>query len=260
MLNLDDQPKPLAYLYNQNLPNKLYEVGTIFAHKAIRRGDKLAQDYVADKPGTQLLVINGFDYQIIVDKHTVLETKLVAAMLQSMNSFSHWNQSKIDTLSHCFKVKRRNKGHLVIEKGNEIENIILVRKGRLRLVKSLTFTNSNIHPAKKNNAREQHKAVNDEELTVLTVGPGTLIGPNEIKVNEAFQEGNLIVDEDETILCYCSPKSFLQQISELELSKLVKSDDCMQAPQEEEILVRRKGLHEMKQLRSNFLLDAVGKN
>lgn len=91
MLNLDDQPKPLAYLYNQNLPNKLYEVGTIFAHKAIRRGDKLAQDYVADKPGTQLLVINGFDYQIIVDKHTVLETKLVAAMLQSMNSFSHWN-------------------------------------------------------------------------------------------------------------------------------------------------------------------------
>ena len=94
----------------------------------------------------------------------------------------------------------------------------------------------------------------------MTVGPGTFIGPHEIKVNEAFQEGSLLVDEDETILCYCSPKSFLQQISELELSKMTKSEDCMQAPQEEEILVRRKGLHEMKHLRSNFLLDAVGKN
>ena len=115
----------------------------------------------------------------------------------------------------------------MIEKGNEIESIILVRKGRLRLQKWLQFTHANVNPSRKTNTREQHKAVNDEELTVLTVGPGTFIGPHEIRYNEAFQEGTLLVDEDETILCYIEPKHFMQQISELELQKLTKSADCI---------------------------------
>ena len=88
--------------------------GSVFCHKEIANGFVLAQDYVADSPSVQLLCINGFDYQIAIDKHMIRERQLVAQSLATLSAFEHWGQTKFDSVSNCFRIKRHQKGEVII--------------------------------------------------------------------------------------------------------------------------------------------------
>ena len=75
-------------------------------------------------------------------------------------------------------------------------------------------------------------------MTVLRVEPPLLIGVDESINNTKFSEGTLIVDENETILCHIDKITFLNTMNEKELTRLVKSTDCIIYPKEEDILVQ----------------------
>ena len=106
-----------------------------------------------------------------------------------------------------------------------------------------------------------NKTTFEKELTVLYVGPNTFIGVDELSNNRKFSEGTLLVESDEVTLCYISKHLFLTSISEKEITRLLRSEsDCIKYPKDEAILVKKRGNQEMKQLRSNFLLDATGRN
>ena len=54
-------------------------------------------------------------------------------------------------------------------------------------------------------------------MTVLHVGPGTLIGVDEVSNNIKFSQGTLVVDEEDTIICFIDKGVFMQIISEKEV-------------------------------------------
>ena len=78
--------------------------------------------------------------------------------------------------------------------------------------------------------------------------------------NAKFTEGTLVVDDDEVILCYIDKESFMTGVSEREITKMIRSEDTIKYPKDEAILVKQRGEQELKQLRSNFLLNATGRN
>ena len=98
-----------------------------------------------------------------------------------MKALEKWNLHKFETVSQTFKVKRHLKDDVVIESGKEVEQVIMVRKGSLRLRKNFTLTKNNVWPATKAHCWDVSKAINEEELTVARVGPGKLIGLQEIR-------------------------------------------------------------------------------
>ena len=59
----------------------------------------------------------------------------------------------------------------------------------------------------------------------MTVGAGVFIGVAEAAENKAFKFGNLLVDEDDTILCYIDRLTFFRQVDERDIRRLVKSKD-----------------------------------
>lgn len=134
--------------YNNSLPSKILEVGAVFGHKAIRKGNVLDMDYVAVSDDTKVLCINGFDYFIAHDKFLAIEAKHVTQTIKGMESLEGWIQAKFDSVGQSFKVKRHQKDELVLECDKQIEKIILVRQGRLRLRKNLTITKQNVWPSK----------------------------------------------------------------------------------------------------------------
>ena len=109
------------------------------------------------------------------------------------------------------------KDEVILENGKEVEHVILVKKGRLRLRKILSFTQQNIIPAPHESVWDANKAINEEELTVAFVGPGKLIGLQEIRQNQPFNYGTLIVDEDDTALCYIDRINFMRQVDDRDL-------------------------------------------
>lgn len=79
-------------------------------------------------------------------------------------------------------------------------------------------------------------------MTVLQIGPNTLIGVDELANNRKFGEGTLLVDSEEVILCYVSKQLFLTSINEREITKLLRAEsDCIKYPKDEAILVKRRG-------------------
>ena len=72
---------------------------------------------------------------------------------------------------------------------------------------------------------------------MLKVEPPLLIGVDEAVNNTKFCEGSLLVDEDETILCLVDRYTFINALPEKELTKLLKSENCIKYPKEEDILV-----------------------
>lgn len=46
-------------------------------------------------------------------------------------------------------------------------------------------------------------------MTVLHVGAGTLIGVEEVSNNTKFNQGTLVVDEDDTIICFIDKNLFM---------------------------------------------------
>ena len=120
--------------------------------------------------------MNGFDYFLAYDKYYAQEAKIIKQTLQKMISLQNWSQTKFENFSQSFKPKQFFKDQVVVEDGQNIEKIILITKGRLRLQKKLTYKLENIWPASQNETYETHRAVKNEELNVMTVGPGVLIG------------------------------------------------------------------------------------
>ena len=95
----------------------------------------------------------------------------------------------------------------------------------------------------------------------MTVGPGKLIGLQEIRQNQPFIYGTLMVDEEGTTLCYINRINFMREIEDYELDNLIDSpSDCARFPEEEDIYVERRAKKELQQIRSRLLLDAIGKN
>ena len=82
-----------------------------------------------------------------MDKHIVRDRNAVAQALTSLKTFETWTQTKFESFSQHFRIKRHRKGEIILEKGSDIEDILMVQKGRLRLQKNLTFTNQNIWPS-----------------------------------------------------------------------------------------------------------------
>ena len=93
-----------------------------------------------------------------------------------MISLENWNQTKFESFSQLFKPKYFAKEQVVLEDGQDIKKVIIVRKGRLRLRKNLKYALENVWSGDQNNSYYAHRAVKDEELNVMTVGPGVLIG------------------------------------------------------------------------------------
>lgn len=106
----------------------------------------MLSDYVADQKMTQVLCVNGFDYAITVDKHLITERQQVARSLKQLKTLDHWTQTKLESLSQNFKIKYHRKGEVIYEEGADVNNIILVRQGKLRLQKNLTFVKQNVYP------------------------------------------------------------------------------------------------------------------
>ena len=54
----------------------------------------------------------------------------------------------------------------------------------------------------------------------------------------------------------------ITKLNQKEMNNLLRAadSDCVKYPKDEAVLVRRRGKHEMKQMRGNFLLDAAGRN
>lgn len=71
----------------------------------------------------------------------------MAESLGQLKSFESWTQTKFDSFSQNFRIKRFRKNEVVLEKGSEVEDIVLIRSGKLRLEKNLTFTKQNIWPS-----------------------------------------------------------------------------------------------------------------
>jgi len=95
----------------------------------------------------------------------------------------------------------------------------------------------------------------------MTVGPGVFIGIQEAYKNQPFSYGSLLVDVDNTILCYINKFSFMRQVDERELKRLMGSkEDSAKFPEVEDIIVKHCGSLELSQFRSKLLLDAIGKN
>ena len=73
---------------------------------------------------------------------------------------------------------------MIYEKGNDVNNVILVRQGKLRLQKNMTFVKQNVTPVASRLGRRQQwncsKSINEQELTVLKIGEGTLVGVMEV--------------------------------------------------------------------------------
>ena len=95
----------------------MLERGGVFGHKEYRQGSILLSDYVVDSPTAQILCISSFDYLITVDKHLVRERSLAAQALTKLSSFENWTQTKFESFSQQFRIKRHKKGELILEKG-----------------------------------------------------------------------------------------------------------------------------------------------
>jgi len=52
---------------------------------------------------------------------------------------------------------------------------------------------------------------------VVRIGPKTFVGIQEIYNNTMFMEGTLLVDDDETVLCYVDKVRILHAFSDREL-------------------------------------------
>ena len=124
----------------------------------------------------------------------------------------------------------------------------------------MNFALQNVWPNNDNDGYYVHNAINDEELTVSTVGAGVFIGLQQLHQRKPFTYGSLFVDEDETILSFVSAKDFWRQVDKRELVRMIDSTDCASFPEDEDIIVARRAKRELKQLRSKFLLDAAGRN
>lgn len=56
-----------------------------------------------------------------------------------MKSFELWNASKAENLCQNFHIKRHKKGEIVMDRGKEVDDVIFVKKGSVRLEKTMTF-------------------------------------------------------------------------------------------------------------------------
>lgn len=63
-----------------------------------------------------------------------------------LKTLEHWPQTKFESFSHHFTVERFNKDEVLLENMTDVEKVILVRKGNLRLKKQLTLASQNIWP------------------------------------------------------------------------------------------------------------------
>ena len=185
-------------------------VGSVLALNAVKDCNMITKDYIAAQNGTQVLCINGFDYFIAYDKYLVQEAKILAKLLEKVLALENWGTAKFDSFSLCFKPRRHLKDDVVLENGSDVDQIIYVRKGKLRLQKNMTYALQNVWPNNEKNGYYAHNAVNDEELTVSTVGEGFFIGLQQVHQNKPFKYGTLIVDEDETILSFIDRRDFLR--------------------------------------------------
>ena len=127
-------------------------MGAVFAHKETKNQSVLLNDFVADSPTSsegdvKVLCIPAFDYQITIDKHLIREKALVAESLSTLKSFEQWTQAKFDSFSQNFRIKRYNKGEIILDKGQEVNDVLLIRSGKLRLEKNLTMMKQNIWPS-----------------------------------------------------------------------------------------------------------------
>lgn len=64
-----------------------------------------------------------------------------------MKTFEHWSQGKVENLTQHFSIKRHRKGEIVLENGQDIEEVIFVRQGKIRLQKLMISQEHNIHPS-----------------------------------------------------------------------------------------------------------------
>ena len=92
----------------------------------------------------------------------------------------HWTQNKFESLSQNFKIKYHRKGEVIFDEGADVNSIILVRQGKLRLQKNLTFVKQNVYPEPHKPGMRQmwslQKRINEQELTILKIGTSTLVG------------------------------------------------------------------------------------
>jgi hypothetical protein len=77
---------------------------------------------------------------------------------------------------------------VILEKGNNVDDIILVREGRLRLQKMMTFNTENIYTSnescvvlgRRKRQWDLDRITKEKEMTVLYISPGKFIGVTEV--------------------------------------------------------------------------------
>lgn len=77
---------------------------------------------------------------------------------------------------------------MILEKGNNVDDIILVREGRLRLQKMMTFNTENIYTSnescvvlgRRKRQWDLDRITKEKEMTVLYISPGKFIGVTEV--------------------------------------------------------------------------------
>lgn len=73
MFDLTENEDGSEYEFDKRQPSKLLEKGAVFGLKEMENGHMFLQDYVCESAAASVLCIKSFDFQIVVEKHLMLE-------------------------------------------------------------------------------------------------------------------------------------------------------------------------------------------
>lgn len=111
------------------------------------------------------------------------------------------------------------------------------------------------------NGRRQwdlNKITTEKKITTLTIPTYKFFGLYELLNDKNFQEGRLVVDEDNTSLCFMDRSIFMTNLTELEREKLVKEPDAyVEYAKDEEMQVKVAAEKKMRRLHAETMLDAM---
>ena len=90
----------------------------------------------------------------------------------------------------------------------------------------MTFEDNNICPSSTKNERgrvqwELNRVTKEKRITTLIIKANKFFGLYEVNNDIDFEQGKLIVNEDETYLCYIDRLVWMQNLSEKEIDMLV---------------------------------------
>ena len=150
-----------------------------------------------------------------------------------------------------------------MEENGKVDDIIWVRSGSLRVDKQLTFEDNNICPSSYKDERgrvhwDLNRVTKEKRITTLIIKANKFFGLYEVNNDINFEQGKLIVNEDDTYLCYIDRAIFMTNLSEKEIDMLVQDKKAyVEYPLDEEMQVKVAGEKKMRKLVADSLLESL---